>query len=67
MTEAEFARVLSQERADAVRRYFTRQGVDGGRITARGYGEERPVTDNGDEESRARNRRVEMRVMSGGM
>jgi outer membrane protein OmpA-like peptidoglycan-associated protein len=62
---ASYNRKLSQERADAVRRYFTRQGIDGGRITARGYGEERPVGDNGDEESRARNRRVEMRVTTG--
>lgn len=54
---------LSQDRAEAVRRYFSDGGVAPGRIQARGYGEEQPLADNGTEEGRARNRRVEMRVL----
>ena len=53
---------LSQDRAEAVRRYLMSQGVDGERLVARGYGEERPIADNETEEGRSRNRRVEFVV-----
>ena len=50
---------LSQRRADAVRQaLIDRFGVDGSRLTAAGYGEERPLDDNVTEEGRAKNRRV---------
>lgn len=50
---------LSQERAEAVRQYLTQQGIDGSRMTARGYGETRPIDSNRNAAGRARNRRVE--------
>jgi outer membrane protein OmpA-like peptidoglycan-associated protein len=53
---------LSQTRAESVRSYFMNGGIDASRLTATGYGEEQPVADNGTEEGRARNRRVELRV-----
>lgn len=53
---------LSRNRAEAVREYLADQGINLSRITARGHGEEHPVADNGTEEGRARNRRVEMKV-----
>ncbi len=59
---AGYNKKLSQERAESVKRYFVKQGIAMSRITARGYGEEHPVAENGGEEGRARNRRVEMRV-----
>lgn len=52
---------LSERRAQAVADYLIAQGVDAGSITVKGYGESQPVADNGTEEGRAANRRVELR------
>ena len=60
---AEYNRDLSRRRAESVRNWFIREGVEAARLIATGYGEERPVADNGTEGGRARNRRVEMRVI----
>lgn len=51
---------LSQKRADAVKKYLEKNGIDADRITAKGYGEENPVASNDTEEGRARNRRTEV-------
>jgi flagellar motor protein MotB len=51
---------LSIARANAVRNYLVeKMGIDPKRITARGYGETRPVASNKTTEGRAMNRRVE--------
>ncbi len=50
---------LSQERADAVKAQMVRMGIDAGRLTAKGYGSSRPVTENSSPENKAKNRRVE--------
>ena len=39
------------------------QGVDGSRLTARGYGEEQPIASNDTKDGRAENRRVELKVL----
>ncbi len=57
---AETNRQLSASRAEAVRAYLVRAGIDGKRLTAVGYGEDLPVADNTTEVGRALNRRVEM-------
>jgi len=54
---------LSERRANAVRDYLTSQGVKASRLTARGYGESRPVASNDTKEGRAENRRVELVVL----
>jgi outer membrane protein OmpA-like peptidoglycan-associated protein len=54
---------LSQNRAEAVRKYLLTQGVAATRIEAKGYGESQPVADNESEEGRARNRRTEFKVL----
>ena len=50
---------LSQKRADAVATYMTSQGLAKARVSAKGYGESKPIGDNATEEGRAKNRRVE--------
>ena len=52
--------VLSGQRADAVRTALLRQGIDSARVTARGYGEASPVSDNASAAGRQMNRRVEI-------
>jgi outer membrane protein OmpA-like peptidoglycan-associated protein len=55
---------LSGDRAKAVREYLVTRGrVDPARLTARGYGETMPIDDNGTEEGRANNRRVEFMIV----
>ncbi len=51
---------LSQQRADAVRSYLIEKGVAADRLVAKGYGETKPIADNGTPEGRAENRRVEL-------
>ena len=53
---------LSQRRADAVGSALIKRGVSASRITAKGYGEERPIADNKTEAGRRQNRRVEIIV-----
>lgn len=55
-------RTLSKARADAVVTILTSTGIDPARLTAEGFGSDRPVADNGSPEGRAQNRRIEIRV-----
>jgi OOP family OmpA-OmpF porin len=55
---------LSQQRAESVLQFLANQGIDRTRLVARGYGESRPLTDNGSEAGRERNRRVEFQVLN---
>jgi outer membrane protein OmpA-like peptidoglycan-associated protein len=57
---------LSQERADAVREALTALGVEGSRLVARGYGQEKPIAPNNTDASRARNRRVQLIIQERG-
>lgn len=52
---------LSQQRANSVRAFLISNGVNAGRLSANGYGEQQPVASNSTESGRAQNRRVEMR------
>lgn len=55
---------LSQNRAEAVRNWLIRRGIDGDRIKAKGYGENQPVAPNNSPENRQKNRRTEVRILS---
>ncbi|HRH38437.1 MAG TPA: OmpA family protein, partial [Flavobacteriales bacterium] len=54
---------LSDNRAKAVREFVIAKGIDAARITAKGYGETKPVATNDTEEGRALNRRTEVTVL----
>jgi outer membrane protein OmpA-like peptidoglycan-associated protein len=60
----EFNQKLSEQRAEAVRNFLIQQGVDQRTITAKGFGEARPVADNSTAAGRQKNRRVEI-IVSG--
>lgn len=51
---------LSERRANVVRDYLQRKGVDGARISTQAYGETRPKATNDTDEGRALNRRAEV-------
>lgn len=60
---AEHNRDLSQRRANAVRAYLISRGIEESRLSARGYGPDRPLESNSTARGRARNRRVEFHIM----
>ena len=51
---------LSEARASLIVRYFMDAGIDPGALTAIGYADTRPVSNNAGEEGRKRNRRIEI-------
>lgn len=53
---------LSQNRANAVKAYLIRKGVDSSKLTALGFGESKPVDTNDTKEGRTKNRRVEFSI-----
>jgi chemotaxis protein MotB len=57
---------LSSARAIAVVRRLEAQGVSPGRLSAAGYSFHRPAADNGTDEGRARNRRIEILMIRSG-
>jgi len=58
-----FNKLLSQRRADAVVNYLAGKGVDKKRLSAKGYGQSKPVDSNNTAEGRALNRRTEFEII----
>jgi OOP family OmpA-OmpF porin len=54
---------LSQARAESIVTYLSGNGIDRNRLLAKGYGPTRPLISNDTPENRAKNRRVEMKVI----
>jgi len=50
---------LSQQRSDAVKTQLVSMGVDASRLTTKGFGDTKPISDNNSIEGKANNRRVE--------
>ena len=61
----EYNKELSQKRADAVKEYFVNKGIRTERLTAIGYGPEKPIADNKTKAGKAKNRRTEFKLVTG--
>ena len=59
VSKASANKKLSLARAEAVKSWLVKKGVDPARITTKGYGPENPIGDNKTPEGRAKNRRIE--------
>jgi OOP family OmpA-OmpF porin len=59
-------RDLSQRRAESVRAFIVKQGIAGKRVTAKGFGPDKPLADNATEEGKEKNRRVEFNIIKQG-
>ncbi len=59
---AQYNKVLSQQRAQAVVSWLIAHGVDKARLTAKGMGKESPLVSNDTDAGRALNRRVEFHI-----
>lgn len=58
-------KTLSLKRATSVVNYLVQHGISAGRLTAKGYGSERPIVSNDDEEGgREINRRTEIEIIN---
>jgi len=53
---------ISKDRAEAIRTYLVRKGVNATHITAVGYGSAQPIADNNTDQGRQANRRVEFSI-----
>ncbi len=56
--------ILSNNRAKAVVSYLSAQGIETIRLTAKGFGETKPLFSNDSEAGKSRNRRTELNILS---
>jgi outer membrane protein OmpA-like peptidoglycan-associated protein len=54
---------LSFERARSVFKFLNQNGISEERMTIKGYGDSKPITDNNSEEGRQKNRRIEITII----
>jgi len=62
----EHNQTLSEKRAESVREFLMKRGIDGKRIFSHGYGETTPVADNLTPAGKKLNRRTEITILSEG-
>jgi len=60
---AEYNKQLSHSRANAVKQYLIKKGCKSSNLVSKGYGETKPITDNDTDIGKAKNRRVEFKVI----
>jgi OmpA-OmpF porin, OOP family len=60
-----FNKKLSQSRADSVKAWLVKHGIDKKRMTTQGFGQEKPIDTNDTPEGRQNNRRVEFHIEQG--
>ena len=58
-----YLRELSLKRADSVKEYLVAKGISPERIKTKGMGRDQPIADNNNPEERAKNRRIEFRIL----
>jgi outer membrane protein OmpA-like peptidoglycan-associated protein/Mg-chelatase subunit ChlD len=61
---AEFNNYLSVKRAESVKNYLVKHGINSHRIKTMGYGESRPIADNNTDFGRQLNRRTEIIIVA---
>lgn len=59
----EYNQTLSENRAKAVASYLANQGVVASRLVSKGFGPRNPIASNNDAAGRAKNRRVELKLV----
>ena len=64
--KADYNRKLSQERAESVMKYIESKGIAASRLTAKGFGPDRPIASNDDAAGQEMNRRVEFNIVKQG-
>ncbi len=62
--DADKNRVLSKDRANSVKLYLEEKAVNSSRLTAVGYGPDKPAADNKTKAGKAKNRRIEFKLMA---
>ena len=62
--DADSNMTLSQNRAKTVYDYLISKGINEGRLTFNGYGQDRPIADNATPEGREENRRTEFQILT---
>lgn len=55
---------LSKDRAASVMKYLIAKGISADRLESDGYGQTKPIADNGTNDGRQKNRRVEFKILS---
>jgi len=60
---AEFNQKLSQARVETVKGRLIARGINAGRLTAKGYGESKPLVPNTTDANKQKNRRVEINIL----
>jgi OOP family OmpA-OmpF porin len=63
--KAEYNMDLSQRRAESVKNYLVEKGINSDRLTAVGYGMDKPITSNKTKADKAKNRRTEFTLQTG--
>jgi outer membrane protein OmpA-like peptidoglycan-associated protein/Tfp pilus assembly protein PilF len=56
--------ILSENRARVVKEYLEGKGIEAGRLTSQGYGQNQPKVPNTSAENKAKNRRTDFKILS---